>query len=664
MGVNLGVTKTDYTGMNVGTNSLSGAVFNVIRQLPNTPVYDPNGPFGYNIATVGTNTMVGRWQNAEYIANNLPNIVYVLNTNKLESKVTRIIGDIYADFKILPYLNFRAQGSVDRSDNEGLLYWNAFHGDGRSTNGRIQNNSTKLNRYNWQNILTFDKTFDQHHVVLTGVNEYQKQDVYSFFGGGTDLADSFFNQNVISGSYGTPLSGGSKADNALISWLARLNYDFGKKYFIQGSIRNDKLSKFAQDQRSGTFYGASAGWTVSNENFLKDVDFISDLKIRGSWGKVGNTEIGSDYPYLSLYSVQKYGATNGIGYFQMGNEKLTWETSEKTDVGLDLALWNNRIRVVADYFENDNNNIILDVPVAPSLGVPGNFYKDNIGRAINKGWEFGLDITPVRTNDWEVTIASNISFINNEVTDLYLNRDLVYDNNIVRVGESLNALYGFQYYGVNAANGNPVYYAQDGTLVQGNYATNSYRVYDPNNPNDVSQAGASPGRFILGNVIPKYFGAVNLTVKYKNFDLNSLARFSGGNYIMNSTRREMLSQFFNNNSTEILGRWQSVENPGDGWTPRLYSSSDPIVNGAAVANSRFVEKGDFVKIDNITLGYNFNPDMLSTIGLQRLRIYAQAQNTFIFTKYKGIDPEMESAGVDYNATPRTKVISLGLNLTF
>lgn len=639
-------------------------LFNAIRQLPNTPIYDPNGPEGYNIATVGTNTMVGRWQNNEYIANNLPNIMYVLDRNKLESKITRIIGNIYADFKLLPFLNYRAQASVDRSENEGLLYWNSFHGDGRGSNGRIQNNTTKLNRYNWQNILTLDKTYGAHNFILTGVNEYQKQDVNSFFAGGTDLADKFFNSNVISNSYGTPLSGGAKSDNSLISWLARLNYNYDKKYFLQGSVRQDKLSKFAEDKRKGVFYGASAGWTVSNENFLKDSNIISDLKLRASWGKVGNTELGSDYPYLSLYSVQKYGATNGIGYYQMGNDQLGWETSTKTDVGIDLGFLRNRIKFTADYFVNDIDNLILDVPVPPSLGVPGNFYKDNVGRSVNKGFEFSLDVTPIKRDKFEVNISSNLSLVDNEVRTLYGGKDLIYDYNIVREGESLNALYGFKYWGVNAANGAPVYYLADGSLVQGHYQSNSYRVYNPNNPGDVSVAGKSPDRFILGNVLPTYFGAINLTIKYGQFDFNTLGRFSGGNHIMNVTRREMLSQFFNNNSTEILGRWQSPDNPGDGWTPKLWSSSDPIVNGSSISNSRFVEKGDFFKFDNFTLGYNFARPTLDAVNLQNMRIYVQAQNAIIFTKYKGIDPEMESSGVDYNGTPRQRVISLGLNVTF
>lgn len=663
VGMNIGVTKTNYEGLNTGSASLSGSVFNVLRQLPNTSVFDSNGPFGYNIGQVGSNTMVGKGENAEYIANNLPNIRYVLDHNKNTSKITRIIGNVYADLKMAPYLNFRVQASTDNSENEGFLYWDPFHGDGRGSNGRVQNNTTKFQRYNWQNILTFNKTFGNHNIILTGVNEYQKQDVNSFFAAGTDLANQFFNKNLISGSYGTQLSGGSKSDNALVSLLGRVNYDFAKKYFLQASLRKDKLSSFAEEQRVGIFPGASVGWTITKEPFMEGVkDVLSDLKFRASYGKVGNTQVGN-YPYLGLYGLGKYGDLNGTGYSQMGNDLLTWETSKKINYGADIGLFNNKLKLTADYFINDVDGLILEVPVAMSLGIPLWKYNDNVGEVRNWGWEFTADWSPIRTEDFEVGLNANLSLVENEVKKLVGGRDMVYDNNLVREGEPLNVLYGVKYYGVNPANGNPVYYKTDGSLVQGNLATNSYRVFDPNNPGDISKAATSPDRFILGNVLPKYFGAVNLSVRYKQFDLNTLARFSGGNKIMNVTRREMLSQFFNNNSTEILGRWQSAENPGDGWTPRLYASSDPIVNGPTIANSRFVESGDFVKLDNLTLGYNFHRDDLDKFNIQKFRIYIQAQNSFIFTKYKGMDPEMESAGVDYNATPRQRVLSLGLNLS-
>mgnify|MGYP003609182216 FL=1 len=171
-------------------------------------------------------------------------------------------------------------------------------------------------------------------------------------------------------------------------------------------------------------------------------------------------------------------------------------------------------------------------------------------------------------------------------------------------------------------------------------------------------------RQILGNTLPTYFGALNTNMKYKNFDFGVMARFSGGNKIFNVTRRELLNQDFYNNGTEILGRWQSASNPGDGWTPRLYGTKGSFVNLEGVANSRFVEKGDFVKVDNITLGYSFDKSVIEKVSLSKFRVYAVLQNAIMFTKYTGIDPEMESTGMDYNSVPRQMTFSMGINATF
>jgi len=675
MGANIGVTRTEYNALNSGVNSLSGAMANSLRQLPNTPIYRADGPFGYNIDIIGSNTITGRAENSQYVANNLPNIVYILNTNKLQSRVLRVLGDVYGEVKILPSLTYKLQMSVDRSQNEGLLYWNAFHGDGRGSNGRIQNSNTTLERYNIQNILNFNKSFGDHKIGVTLVNEYQKENQNSFFGGGTDLGDSYFNSNVISGTYGTPLSGGGKTEFALISYLARFNYDFGKRYFFQGVIRRDELSSLPRDGRVGYFPGASLGWNVSNEKFFERAkSVVNELKLRASYGRVGNSNIGN-YPYMSLYGPARYGDANGLAYSQMGVNTLRWERSEKIDYGADISLFKNKLKLTVDYFVNNIDEMIQQVPVDPSLGVPNNQYSSNIGVARNKGWEFSANYTPVKNDNFEINIGGNLSLINNSIAQLYRGADIFPGNNdwnnvdrfyrVHREGYSMNQLYGVKYWGVNPANGNPVYHRLDGSLVQFNLdsAKRGYYVFNPNNPGDTSQAGAAPENQILGNTIPKYFGAFNLSVRYHNFDLATLVRFSGGNYIMNVTRRELLSQNFVNNSSEIMGRWQSPDNPGDGWTPRLGAGDDPGVNGPSVSNSRFIEKGDFVKFDNLTLGYSLDRDFLNKINIQKMRLYIQAQNAFIITKYSGPDPEMQVNGLDYNGIPRQRVFSIGLNVT-
>ena len=664
VGTSVTLSRTGTNGLNTGTNSLSGAMFNVIRQLPNTTVYDPAGPQGYNVAIQGANTIVGRGQNAAFIANNLPNIRYVLDKNIQNTLTNRILANAFGEVAIKPWLNFRTQVSFDQSNASGLRFWDPFHGDGVSTKGRVENSTDISQTYNWQNVLSFNKDFDKHSVAVSAVNEYQKTDINGYIGGGTDLADEFFSKNVITGSYGTPFSSGYKSNNAIVSYLGKASYNFDKRYFIQASLRQDLMSKFAPELRSEVFPGVSMGWTASNEKFFEKINtYVNDFKVRASWGKTGNFNVlGGDFPYLGTYRPRKYGDYNGIAFTNMENANLTWEVIEKRNIGVDFGLLNNKVKFVIDYYQNDADKLVERFQTPMSLGVPNNQYTANVGNIRNSGWEFGVDFNVINKENLTFDVNANLSFNKNEVISLSKGVDQISTYNIIREGLPLNSLYGVKYWGVNPSNGNPVYYKNDGSLVQGNIATNNYRVFDPSNPSDISRTATTPDLMELGNTLPTYFGAVDLKLKYHNFDFGTLVRFSGGNKIMNVTRLEMLSQNFNNNSTEILGRWQSPTNPGDGWTPRLWSAADPIVNGPTTANSRFIERGDFVKFDNITIGYNLPANLIEKLNIKSFRFYIQAQNAIIITKYSGQDPEMEIGGVDYNVVPRSRVFSIGLNV--
>jgi TonB-linked SusC/RagA family outer membrane protein len=672
-GGNIALTKTDYSGLNTGRNSLSGNIFNAVRQLPNIPIYDPNNPTGYNI-NIALN-QVGQWDNLQPAGSQLTNIVYALDKNVQESNIQRILLNTFASVDITKDLNYRFQASADNAITGGFLYWDPLHGDGRSTNGRAQNSNSNSLRWNLQNILSYNKTIaEDHNISATAVAEYQKERNEFFESIGTDLADSFYNQHIVTGASGVQAIAGGVGLNSIISYIGRLSYNYKQKYFVQGSIRRDGISKLSPDTRWNNFTGFSGGWTVSNEEFMSGIkDYVSDLKLRGSYSEVGNTDIGN-FPYLGLTSASQYAATNGIGYTQFGNDQLRWEASEKIDFGADLGILNNKVRITFDYFRNNIDGMILDVPVAPSLGVPNNRIAKNVGSMRNTGLEFGVEAGIIKTDNFNWNVNANLTLQKSLVTALPSNNaDIVggsstdiniNPNIIIRKDESPNSLFGYQYWGVNSANGNPVYVKADGSLVQGNIATQSYVAFDPANPADISKASslALSDRKILGNTLPTYFGGFNSTMTYKNLDLVFLVRFSGGNKVFNSTRRDLLNQDLNNNSTEILGRWQSASNPGDGVTPRLWAARGNFINLASAASTRFVENGDFISLDNISLGYSLSKNLTDRLKLEKFRVYIQAQNLFIITDYKGINPEMETFGVDLNGTPRAKVFSMGINV--
>ena len=680
VGGNLGLTRTRYFGLNTGRNSLSGNMFNVIRQLPNVPVYDASNPTGYNLTLPLTANTVGQGTNTDPVGDQISNIAYVLDNNKQESKIQRYILGAYAQVNFNKDFNYKLQVSVDNPITKGFQYQNPVHGDGRSANGTLQNDNTDLLRWNIQNILNYNKTFaDAHNISATAVLEQQKERNEYFYGYGSNLLDQFYNQNLVTGSYGTQQSGGSVTEIGFISYLARLSYNYKQKYYIQGSFRRDGLSKFAADKRWYNFPGVSAGWNVAKESFMGNLsNKINDFKLRGSYSKTGNVDVpGGSYPYLSYTSPSQYGALNGIGYTQFGNNELTWESSTKVDYGVDLSLLNEKVQFTFDYFKNDIDGMVLRVQTPPSLGIPNNNIVKNIGNMYNQGLEFSLTYNVMNKKNFQWTINSNITFQKSVVTNLPNHADInggsaVDDTNIgpniiIREGESPNSIYGFEYWGVNPANGAPVYYKADGSLVQGvsSGSGGNYFVFDPNNPSDASTPStlnATTDKRILGNTLPKYFGSFSTKFTYKNFDLGFLLRFSGGNKIFNATRRDLMNQNLNNNSTEILGRWQSPSNPGDGWTPILWASNNTFLNQSSNASSRFVEDGDFINLDNISIGYNFPKSLIEKIKVDNVRIFVQGQNLLLITKYKGLNPEMETYGVDLNGTPRAKVFSVGLNL--
>lgn len=676
VGGSVALTRTSYSGLNTAMSSLSGNMFNAIRQLPNTPIYNPNHPTGYNLGGGSNNdSYVGKWDNTSLVGDNITNIVYILDNNKYKTEINRTQLNFFASANIFKGLNYRMQLATDKAMTNGLLYWNPVHGDGSSVKGYLQNDNTDLTRWNWQHVFNYKTTLEENHNIgLTAVAEYQKETNKIFYGRGKGLLDAFYNQNLVTSAYENQESGGGVNEEGIMSYVGRATYNYKEKYFFQGSIRRDGISKLSADNRWNNFSGYSAGWNVAKESFFEGLEnYVNELKFRASYAEVGNTEIGS-YPYLRLTSASLYGSSNGIAFTQFGNDALLWETSKKTDFGLDLAFLNNRLTFTADYFKNDIDGLILLVPIAPSLGVPGNIVRKNIGSMYNKGYEFGANLSAIDTEKFSWNVNANLTLTKNEVTAIYQGEDIlggtfsdanINANLIIREGESINSLYGIRYWGVNPANGNPVYYKADGSLVQGNINTSNYKVFNPSNPSDISQPASlnfNTDKVILGSSMPTYFGAVTNTFRYKNLDLSFLVRFSGGNKVFNATARELMTQNFNNNSTDILGRWQSATEPGDGITPRLYASSNTFTNLSGHATSRFLEDGEFVSLDNIALGYSLPKDVANKLRVKSFRLFVQAQNMLIFTKYKGLNPEMESGGVDLNGTPRSKIISMGLNV--
>lgn len=668
-----GVTHQDNRGPLTGSNNLSGNVFAVIRMLPNVAVYDPEHPTGYNIDAIDPRAL-GRGANSITVANGIPNQRFVLDNDNRISKTWRLLGNAYAQATIAEGLTFKTLIGFDGSLVDDLLFQDPRHGDGFSANGRVSQALSPSIRWNWQNILNYTRSYGKHNLNLTGVQEYQK-DRFSFYQATiTDLSDRFFQQNIISGTFANQTAAGNLNEFGISSYLFRINYNYDRKYYIGVSGRSDRLSSLPAGNKTGFFPGVSFAYRISQESFWDGLrDVINDFRIRGSYAEAGNTNIGF-YPALGAYGAGQYGSQNGIAYNNFGNDQLKWESQKKLDFGFDMSLLDNRLGLSFAYWQQDNNDLILAAPTPPSVGIPGNVINRNIGRVLASGIELTVDYDVVRSRGFKWNAAINFTTQNNEVKALVNDQDIITDYNIIRVGESLRAIYGYDYWGVNPANGNPVYVKADGSLVQGNIATLNYRVFDPNNPSEIGTASslsAANDRRVLGSALPTWFGGFDNNFTVGDFDINLFLRFSGGNLIMNRTRVDLLSQSFNNNGTEIMGRWQSVDNPGDGVTPALRLGQENFINLPNFATTRFVEKGDFLRVQNVSVGYTLPRRISTKANIETLRLFAQGTNILTFTGYSGLDPETSTNfstntgfGEDFNGNPQQRVLSFGLSVGF
>ncbi len=673
-GINANVAYTRNFGLNMGTNALSGNVANAIRALPNVAPRNPDGSYNFS----ADQARLGRGTNLREIDDNYTNIAFVLENNKFRNQTTNLIGGAFVNYNIIDGLDLKTQISTNSLFGEDYQYYSPLHGDGRGLGGYAFQQYIPTFRYVWTNTLGYNRTLGDHNVGVIGGLEFQKSRFRAFNASATSISTVFFGgENIITNSFpqATFGLGGSVSEQAYKSLFVRGNYSFKGKYLLSATFRSDQISSLPQGNQLANLPGASIGWRISEEGFFKNssaFNFINDFKIRGGYSKVGNTDIGN-YPFAGNFSAATYGSSSGLYFSQAGNPDLKFETSKKYNVGIDLAMLNNRLNFSADYFTNDVDNIILFVPTPLSLGVPGNGINQNVGSMNNKGFEFTVGSVNVQKDDFSWSTDLNLTLVKNKVKTLANNNsDVVFSYNIHRVGESIASLYGYQYGGVNPANGNPLYRKANGQIIQGNISTQAYSVYDPANPGTPGAATtlAAADRVILGNSSPTYYGGFNNTFTYKGLDLNIFLTFSGGNKVMNATAQEsLLNQKFLNGGRQLLDRWTPTNTNTQ--VPRLFYGRDAFTNLTANTVSRFVEDGSFIRGQNITLGYTLPVTAVNALKFNKVRLYAQVMNAFIITDYTGLDPELNTSvtsnstvGVDYNTNPTPRTVVLGLNVGF
>jgi TonB-dependent starch-binding outer membrane protein SusC len=668
IGTSLNYSFTEITGLNQGANSLSGVMLNATRALPNVSPFDAgNTRFdGFSVTEDGRTTGFGT--NLAGPDNNLPNIGFVLANNIYRNRVHRILGNTYAEVDLLKGLTARSMIGVDLTLADDFQSLDPRHGDGQGVNGSVFMAFNPATRWNWQNTLNYQTIFAEDHTfnVTLGL-EYQYDRFFNFSASGTDFSDDFFRRdNLISGSYNNQFSGGGFSDRGFDSYFSRINYGFKGKYLFSFTVRNDGISDLARENQRGTFFGGSVGWRISDENFFNS-DLISDLKIRGSYAEVGNTEIGT-FAAFGGFNPVLGGAGAGLGYGRIANRGLLWETSKKFNAGIDMTI--GGVTIAADVFRNNIDGLILSAPTIPSLGVPGNSINQNVGAMFNEGIELRVMTNVINRGNFSWNTDFNFTYLRNEVTNLV--QPIVSTYNRTVEGGPIGQLYGFRWAGVNPANGNPMYFSGEDivqfNLQQGNLG---WRAFNPANPGDIATPSGLPTQDFLGNTLPKWQGGWVNNFNFGNWDAEIFLRYSGGNFIMNETLRGQLGQGFSNNNSVILNRWTESGQETD--VPRQYSGQDANMWLTSASNSRFVERGDFLRVQNIVIGYTVPQTTLQSAfrgAISTARFFAQAQNPFLFTSYSGLDPEANNFvgqlqfGVDWNVTPIFRTFSVGVNVGF
>jgi TonB-linked SusC/RagA family outer membrane protein len=606
-----------------------------------------------------------------------PNPLNSLEFAGTKNKSFRGLGTTFAEYEIIPGLKARYSFNVDYTQGSAFTFNPSFVGGVNAPPPVVPNSSTgKSDSFNWlsEALLTYDKTFAEDHrfnVVLGYSAQKERAESINLYADNypDDKVQTINAASIIS-SYGADIQKWS-----IISYLARLNYSYKDRYLFTATVRSDGSSRFGGNKRYGTFPSAALAWRVSQEDFMKDVKWVSDLKLRATYGLSGNYNIGN-YTYITNIGPANYvfGGQLASGRIptSLNNPNLTWEESSQLDAGVDLGLFDDRLSLNLDYYRRLTKGMLYNSEIPLSSGYTNAII--NSGEIENKGFEFGITSTNLN-GAFKWTTNANISFNKNKVLALNENNDPIYSGrsgegsfvHITQLGRPVGEFFGYVVEGVYMDQADLDRSPKHVTSVPGSI---KYKDVDGNGIIEPVKDFA-----VIGNAQPDFTWGLTNNFSYKGIDLNVLLVGAQGGQILKTANQYLLNiDGIFNVDRKVLNRWRSPENPGDGMTP--------TTNGARViyrdVNSSWVENANFMRIQNITLGYRFNSDWIAgSKVIKSARIYTSVQNLATFTKYSGSNPEVSRntisgnavsnalvPGEDFTNYPLPRVFTLGVNLTF
>lgn len=621
VGTSIGLTYSKSNRVE-GDASLHGPLPNGISTPSIYPVYNEDGTYNQD----------GPYSNPVSIANEATN----------ENFTYRGIANVFGGYEIIPGLTLTSKWGVDFYNlREHAFEYNTVQG--QKYNGLGFETYTNAVNLVSNNIIKYEKAFDKHAVDFLLGYSFEKKQVRDIYIRGQDYASPDLQYLNSASTFVDPSA--SAYDKGLQSFFSKVNYNFDNKYLVGLSGRIDASSNFGPNNKNGFFPAASAAWRMSEESFIRDnVEEISQLKIRASYGLLGNDAV-SAFQFASFYGTGTYLGQPTVYPANMGNPDLKWETTVQFDMGIDLGLFEDKITLTADFYSKKTKDLLQARPIPSTSGFTS--IAANIGEMENKGVEItigaGHNLGPVA---WTTNL--NISANRNKVTKLYGGQhidDIGRGGNRIMEGQPIGIFYSYKSLGVDPSTGDIVYADKDS---DGSITTED--------------------RMVVGNPHPDFIGGFTNTFSYSGFDLNIFLQFSYGNDVFHGSRLFLESlQGGDNQTTDVLRRWQK---PGD-ITDIPRATLEPVAADNKRVSSRFIEDGSYLRIKNVTLGYTFNKELMQRIHISSLRLYVSAQNLFTFTRYSGLDPEVNyggndtaQIGTDFFTFPQARTFTAGLNLKF
>ena len=557
-----------------------------------------------------------------------------------------ILGSDQAKYGWRQGIKFAVNFSLDYLNQNNTRYMNSQHGNQANAGGLLEKYNRRTQSYTFNQLLTWDRTFGEHTIGLLAGHEWYAFEFAYLLAGKTNLVDGIYELRPAT----TLLEADSYSDKYRIdSWLGRLNYNYGGRYFLSGSLRQDKSSRFHPKYNKGTFWSVGANWRVSGEKFMENVGWVNNLSVKASYGEQGNDMLDTYYAWQSLYDLSYSNATNlGAMIVSLENQMVSWEKSRNFNAGFDAILFNHRLQLNVEFYNRLTKDLLLNRPMAPSTGFTG--YMDNVGDMRNRGVEGSLRITPVRTADFEWNITAMATHNRNKVIKLTKEAPvLTYGVRVIEEGLPIYTYYIAKSAGVDPSTGKALYWAydkdEDGKMIEGSdYITDDYSV-------------AANCKYHQGSRQADIFGSLGTDFTWKGLTLSVLTTYSLGGKVYDGLYNSdmdlwYLSSTWNKN---MLRRWQK---PGDVTdVPRVE------IAGTILQSDRFLIDASYFAIKNITLAYALPMSWIGKLGMTGARIFGSVDNLALFTHLNGMDPQYDfSGGTDYGYSPnRTYTVGIELN---